>query len=83
MKKFALVIGASGAIGSAIVKQLAEDGWSLYLHYNHHSEVVQSLLEEMMQSYPDQEFMIIQADLTSESAATTIVQSVFSLEALS
>ena len=82
MKKFALVLGASGAIGSAICRELAENGWSLYLQYNHHSEVVQSLLEEMMQSYPEQEFMIIQADLTSESAATMIVQSVFSLEAI-
>ena len=47
MKKFAFVIGASGAIGSAIVKRLAQDGWSLYLHYNKGTEKVQHLVDEL------------------------------------
>lgn len=82
MKKFALVLGASGSIGSAICRELAEDGWSLYMQYNHHGDIVQSLITELMETYTEQEFMTIHADLTSHSAANTIVQSVFSVEAI-
>ncbi|MBO2534638.1 elongation factor P 5-aminopentanone reductase [Rummeliibacillus suwonensis] len=82
MKKFALVLGASGAIGSAVCRGLAENGWSLYMHYNHHTDVIQNLIKELSQTYPEQEFMTIHADLTADSAATTIAQSVFSIEAI-
>ena len=34
MKRFCLLLGASGAIGSATARELAKDGWSLYLQYN-------------------------------------------------
>ena len=30
--KRAIVFGATGGIGQAICRDLAEDGWSLYLH---------------------------------------------------
>ncbi|MGG0657999.1 elongation factor P 5-aminopentanone reductase [Rummeliibacillus pycnus] len=82
MKKFALVLGASGSIGSAICRELADHGWSLYMQYNHHVDTVQVLSDELIRTYPDQEFMTIHADLTDEFAATTIAQSVFSLKAI-
>ena len=82
MKKFALVLGASGSIGSAICRELAHNGWSLYMHYNHQADIIQSLTKELNQAYPEQEFMTIHADLTDEFATTTIAQSVFSLDAI-
>lgn len=82
MKKFALVLGASGSIGSAVCRELASNGWSLYMHYNHQTNRMQGLIKELMNEFPEQEFMMIHADLTDEFAATTITQSVFSLDAI-
>ncbi len=80
MKRFCLVLGASGAIGSATAKRLAEGGYSLYLQ--HHRTSVAPLLSELMECYPNQEFMSIQCDLTSAEAAQHIAQNVFDIEAI-
>jgi len=82
MKKFCLVLGASGAIGRAISEQLAKDGWSLYLQYNHGEEVAVELESNLSAFYPKQEFMKIQADLTDPLAAERITHSVFSLQSI-
>lgn len=80
MKRFCLVLGASGAIGSATARELAKDGFSLYLQYNRHS--VTTLAEELMADYPAQEFMMIQADLNLPGAAEKLAQSIFDIEAI-
>lgn len=82
MKKFCLVLGASGAIGRAISAQLAEDGWSLYMQYNQGEEVAGELVNDLSITYPEQEFMMIQADLTDPLAAERITHSVFTLQAI-
>ena len=43
MKKYALVTGGSGGIGSAISKQLIQDGYTVYVHYNNSEEKVLEL----------------------------------------
>ena len=80
MKRFCLVLGASGTIGSATAKALAADGWSLYLQYNQTS--VTSLIEYLTITYPEQEFMSVQADLSKEGSSDIIVQSIFDIEAI-
>ena len=80
MKRFCLVLGASGAIGSATARELAKDGFSLYLQYNRHP--VTTLAEELMADYPAQEFMMIQADLNLPGAAEKLAQSIFDIEAI-
>ncbi|UQW98445.1 SDR family oxidoreductase [Rummeliibacillus sp. G93] len=82
MKKFALVLGASGSIGSAICSELAANGWSLYMQYNHNVAGMQQLAEELIQQYPKQEFMPIRADLSKEEAAEQISQSIFTIHAI-
>ncbi|ATP39414.1 3-ketoacyl-ACP synthase [Solibacillus sp. R5-41] len=82
MKKFALVCGASGEIGQSICRKLAEDGWSLYLHYNANVEKVQELLEQLAVRYPKQEFLIVHADFSLDDGAQTLASQIYSLQAI-
>jgi len=45
--KYALITGASGGIGRSIARQLAQDGYNLYLHYHRNKESVQQLASEL------------------------------------
>ncbi|MBM6585632.1 elongation factor P 5-aminopentanone reductase [Pediococcus acidilactici] len=80
--KFALVCGASGNIGMAISRRLAEQGWSLYLHYHQHAAAVEELVQELQRQYPKQDFLMVQADFRNEAAAEEIGAQIFSLDAI-
>lgn len=82
MKKFALVCGASGAIGQAICQQLAQDGWSLYLHYHTGHTVIDSMLQVFTENFPDQEFIPVKADFSSDTGAEQIAAQIYSLQAI-
>lgn len=60
MKKFALVLGASGEIGRAICQSLAEDGWSIYVHYSNNKNAAHKLCDSLSKTFPAQEFMLVQ-----------------------
>ena len=47
MKKRALVTGGSGAIGSAICRRLAADGFDVIVHANRHAEAAVRLVAEI------------------------------------
>lgn len=80
MKKFALITGASGGIGRSIAKKLAEEGYSLYLHYFQNKEGMRELMREL--SRYDGEFIPIQADLTSAEGYKKVVANVYSIDAI-
>ncbi|BDH61210.1 3-ketoacyl-ACP reductase [Lysinibacillus sp. PLM2] len=82
MKKFALVLGASGSIGSAICRRLAQDGWSLYLHYNQNDEKVTSLQKELTLDFCDQEFIPVHANFSVEDGADKLSTQIFALQAI-
>ena len=82
MKKFALVCGATGAIGEAICERLASDGCSLYLQYYTNINKMQRLLDKLQGNYPQQEFFAVQADFSEERAAEQIAAQLFSLQAV-
>lgn len=63
--KTGLITGASGAIGGAIALQLAEEGYSLYLHYNENEERIEALKRELESRYSDQDFYKWQADFST------------------
>ena len=75
--KFALVCGASGDIGSQIVTDLAEAGWSLYLQYNHNESVIEHLVAQLTDAFPKQEFFMIQADFHDAQSISKIESSIW------
>ncbi|KON89023.1 3-ketoacyl-ACP reductase [Sporosarcina globispora] len=80
MKKFALITGASGGIGQAISLKLAEEGYSLYLHYNQNQQGLNRLVDRL-QAF-DGDYIPIQADLSARCGYKKIVQNIFSLDAI-
>ncbi|MBF7114681.1 SDR family oxidoreductase [Pediococcus pentosaceus] len=80
--KFALICGASGNIGTAISKDLAQKGWSLYLHYYQNEATTNQLANELRAEYPQQDFLTIQANFRSEDAAQKISKNIFGLNAV-
>ncbi|MFK5675996.1 MULTISPECIES: elongation factor P 5-aminopentanone reductase [unclassified Ligilactobacillus] len=80
--KWALVCGASGDIGTAVARRLAAQGWSLYLHYHTGKERIASLITELQTQYSRQDFLPIGADLSALTAAPTIAEQLFSLDAV-
>lgn len=82
MKKFALVVGASGGIGNAICKRLANEGWSLYMHYFLNKNNIEKLLKQLTEQFPDQEFIPVQSDFFSEKGADVLAKQIFSIQAI-
>lgn len=75
MKRFAVLLGASGEIGESVALQLAESGWSLYLHWN--SSPAESLAQRLALGYPKQEFIAVQADFADEAGAQRLAENIY------
>lgn len=75
MKKFALVMGASGEIGDSISRTLAASGWSLYLHWNTTPPI--ELAAHLRANFPELEFIEVHADLSVNGASERLASQVF------
>ena len=69
MAKIALVTGASGGIGSACAKKLAEDGYTVIVHYYRHKEEAERIASRIGGDP-------VQADLRSEAAVDALIDEV-------
>jgi len=82
VKKFALVLGASGEIGRAICQSLAEDGWSIYIHFSNNEKAAQALYHSLSENFPTQEFMLVQGDFSKASGAQLLAAQIFNVQAI-
>lgn len=80
--KWALLIGASGDIGENIAKDLAQKGWSLYLHGNSRVDKVNDLAECLSEKYKKQDFLVLKVDFNQIEQVEEITAHLFSLDAI-
>jgi len=75
-----LLTGASGGIGQAAALQLAAKGYNLYLHYNQNEQTIRELMNKLEPF--GGEYIPIQADFATANGYQSILQHIFSLDAI-
>lgn len=65
MKQTALITGASKRLGKAIAAFLAQNGWSIIIHYNSSGSAARELETDLKRKYPNQVFNRVQANLSN------------------
>ncbi|MCH4008814.1 elongation factor P 5-aminopentanone reductase [Companilactobacillus sp.] len=78
---YALIMGSSGDIGASTAKNLANKGWSLYLHYNKNRERIDHLYQELRNQYPHQDFIPVQYDMEKDHV-DKLTSQIFGLDAI-
>ncbi|WP_311407992.1 elongation factor P 5-aminopentanone reductase [Liquorilactobacillus uvarum] len=80
--KWALVVGSSGDIGSEVARDLASQGWSIYLHYFKNREKNNELCSVLRQAHPKQDFIQMQCDLNNKKELDMMINQLFGLDAV-
>lgn len=74
MEKNVLILGASGDIGNAISKRLANCGYRLILHYHRNMKAIEQLMVELESD--EQILQIVRADLSKEKEAKRLCEQI-------
>ncbi len=71
--KRALITGASKRIGKAVAGFLAENGWSIVIHFNSSEKQAKELSETLQSKFPNQRFAITKANLLNTDEVTALI----------
>ena len=80
--KYAVVLGGSGEIGQAICRNLAADGWSLYIHYNNALLTAKKLQSDLRTGFPLLNFQVVQGDFSTQNAAEVLAKQIDQVSAI-
>ncbi|MDP2335601.1 MAG: SDR family NAD(P)-dependent oxidoreductase [Bacteroidota bacterium] len=79
MAKTVLITGAAKRIGKVIAIHLANQGWNIAIHFNTSAEEASLFRDELIQTFPDQQFELFRADLNRteevEELLSRVIQS--------
>lgn len=73
MSRWALITGASGGIGQATAKKLAQEGRHLMLHYHQNEQAANRLSADLKETYQVETY-VVQADLAKTGGAKRACQ---------
>ncbi|QNQ80733.1 elongation factor P 5-aminopentanone reductase [Lactobacillus sp. PV034] len=81
--KRAIIFGATGGIGQEIAFDLAEAGWSLYLHFEKNELRAKQIQKKLVKLYPQQEFFLLQLSfLDPDEKFINLSKGIFSINAV-
>lgn len=72
----ALITGASGAIGRAVARAMAQAGWDLLLHYNSNAKIMDGLVQELKRV--GRQVNVMRARLDTEAGIAAAVKAAVS-----
>ncbi len=76
MSKTVLITGAAKRVGKALALHLAGQGWNIAIHYNTSTVEARQFCDELISSFPNQQFELFKADLNRTDEVEMIIPQV-------
>jgi len=76
MAKTALITGAAKRLGKGMTLHLASLGWNIAIHYNTSETEAKLFLDQLTDSFPDQQFELFKADLNQSGEVEQLISRV-------
>lgn len=73
MAKTALITGAAKRVGKAMAHHLAGQGWNIAIHYNSSEADAKLFQNELVMSFPNQQFELFKADMNQTEEVERLI----------